>query len=100
MNSGHTLIVIGYRGVRRAYLDIPREEAIARFKKAEAWNELEPRLIDEIHFLDEFGVYDAWGDEGCEACRRYPAAGPSDKRAMCANCQRWVKDTGQFFIRP
>jgi hypothetical protein len=98
MNSGHTLIVIGYRGVRHAYLDIPREEAITRFKKsrAEGWDELPERLITEIHFLDEFGVYDAWGQEGCENCRRYPTAGPNDARAQCSHCKRWVKDQGQF----
>jgi hypothetical protein len=99
MNSGHTLIVIGYRGVRRAYLDIPRDEAITRFRKSAdwKWNDLPDRLISEIHFLDEFGVYDAWGnEEGCEDCRRYPTAGPNDARAQCSRCKRWVKDEGQF----
>jgi hypothetical protein len=100
MNSGHTLIVIGWRGVRRAYLDIPKEEALARWRRHEGFsqhsNEPEPRLVSEIHFLDEFGVYDAWGDEGCENCRRYPTPGPNDNRAQCKHCKRWVKDEGQF----
>ena len=53
------LIVIGYIGTKRCYLNMSLEEARARYVKTEG-EEPEPRLIDEFDFEDEFGAYDAW----------------------------------------
>ena len=55
----HTLIVIGWTGVQRAYLDVPREEAIARYTKSECETP-EDGQIEQFEFDDEFGVYSAW----------------------------------------
>lgn len=58
------LIVIGYLGIKKAYLNISREDAIKRYTDQEGLDmEYESRLIDEVQefeFNDEFGVYDAW----------------------------------------
>ena len=62
----HTLIVIGGVGDYRAYLDVPRKEAEARF-----WAEVYhggPELIHsakikEFSFDEEFGTYDVWSVE-------------------------------------
>lgn len=58
----HTLIVIGWIGDKRAYLDVTREEAIRRFTESE---EVAPKddEIGEFTFTDEFNVYDAWGND-------------------------------------
>ncbi|GJE78050.1 hypothetical protein [Methylorubrum suomiense] len=53
------LVVIGWAGVMRAYLNVPREEAITRYVQDEG----EPPAADQIkefEFTDSFGVYDAW----------------------------------------
>jgi hypothetical protein len=59
----HTLIVIGYLGIKRAYLDIPMHEAIRRYGESESIADLEDSQlsIKEFEFKDEFGVYDAYG---------------------------------------
>jgi len=57
----HTLITIGYLSGKRAYLDIPLSEAIARYMKSEELEEPpEGRLIDSFEFVDEFCVYEAY----------------------------------------
>lgn len=55
----HTLVVIGPIGQSRAYLDISRDEAIARYVKTEGETP-EPWMIEELCFLDEFCVSSAW----------------------------------------
>jgi prefoldin subunit 5 len=57
------LIVIGWLGMKRCYLNISREEAIERYKKdeeilEEEWVEIEED-IKEFQFEDEFYAYDA-----------------------------------------
>jgi hypothetical protein len=55
------LIVIGWMGVKTAYLNISREEAIARYMKSHGDDEPPPDdVITEFEFKDEFGVYDAY----------------------------------------
>jgi hypothetical protein len=58
------LITIGYIGLKRAYLNISKEEAIKRYTSQSDYVEAyESDLLDdiyEIEFDDEFGVYDAW----------------------------------------
>lgn len=64
----HTLIVIGYTGISRAYLDIPEEEAIRRYCESEdtpreSFNierEKVSGFMDTFTFTDEFCVYSAW----------------------------------------
>jgi hypothetical protein len=62
------LIVIGWMGVKTAYLNVPKEEAINRYMKS---NFGTPRsanqedladfdFVQEFEFEDEFGTYDAW----------------------------------------
>ena len=56
------LIVIGWIGVKRCYLNISREEAIRRYEAAEGCSGIEStELIDEFEFEDEFGAYEVWG---------------------------------------
>lgn len=55
------LVVVGWLGIRRAYLNVSREEAIARWMRDSSANEPPPDdKVEEITFTDEFGVYDAW----------------------------------------
>ena len=58
------LIIIGYVGMKKAYLNISKEDAIKRYTDQESFNmEYEGYLLDEvqeIEFDDEFEVYDAW----------------------------------------
>ena len=57
----NTLIVIGWLGVRRAYLNVSREEAIRRYMEAEGEEDPPPpERITEFSFEDEFGCYDAY----------------------------------------
>ena len=56
----NTLIVIGSIGTKRAYLNLSREEAIARWVASEGEAEPADGLIDVFEFDDEFTVYDAW----------------------------------------
>lgn len=53
------LVVIGWTGQRRAYLNTSEEEALARFKKSEdGWQDNPP--VEIIDFDDSFGVYEVW----------------------------------------
>lgn len=59
----HHLVVVGSIGSKRAYLDVPREEAVRRFTASEdgSWltaAEIQDRIW-EFDFDDEFWVYDA-----------------------------------------
>ena len=57
----NNLVVIGWLGCRTAYINVSREEAIARFRKSEGMDDdqvLEDRLIDEFIFDDELWAYD------------------------------------------
>ena len=73
----HSLIVIGWIGVKRAYLDLSRVEAIRRYllEQGVALPETglpgpeeldilagfdEAKMVKEFTFTDEFSVYDAW----------------------------------------
>lgn len=54
----HKLIIIGYTGLRAAYLDISKEDAVKRAIKSGHYHE--KTQIDEFEFTDEFGAYDCW----------------------------------------
>lgn len=56
----YTLVVIGYTGIKRAYLDIPIEEAKRRYEQEQGEDDAPIRIFS---FTDEFGVYDAWSTE-------------------------------------
>lgn len=56
--SPNTLTVIGWLGIRRAYLNVPEKEAIERWKKDEGVED-EPSYVLTFEFTDTFGVYDA-----------------------------------------
>lgn len=58
----NTLITIGYLGCKNAYLNVPLEEAKARYRASdglEPGEEIDPTLIEEFTFDDEFYTYDA-----------------------------------------
>ncbi|MBI4020717.1 MAG: hypothetical protein HY369_00575 [Candidatus Aenigmarchaeota archaeon] len=58
----HRLVVVGLIGLKRAYLDIPREEALRRYMESEH-EFTEAKIADnvlEFEFTDEFGVYDVY----------------------------------------
>ena len=55
----HKLTVIGWLGVKRAYLDLPLEEAISRYEASEGEIPTED-MITEFVFENEFGCYDAY----------------------------------------
>ena len=54
------IIVIGFLGNRRVYLNVPREEAIRRWKTDEGDEDFKESLVTEIEFGDEFCTYDVW----------------------------------------
>jgi hypothetical protein len=52
------LIAIGWLGIKRVYLNLTREEALARYRASEGEScETDPQ-IEEIEFEDEFWAYD------------------------------------------
>lgn len=58
----NTLVVIGWLGLRTAYLNVPEEEAVERYMKE---NDLTPEDMKQVDkqvftFQNSFGVYDAW----------------------------------------
>mgnify|MGYP001578128023 CR=1 FL=1 len=59
------LIIIGYIGIKRCYLNISDREAIQKYIKEEEISETELELSDNItiehlDFDDEFCAYDIW----------------------------------------
>lgn len=68
------LVVVGWLGVKKCYLNVPREEAIDRYVKSELAGYETPEQIqkmrkdvaamwtEEFEFDDEFSAYDAWAD--------------------------------------
>lgn len=58
----NTLIVIGWLGIKTCYLNVPREEAIARYLKEEDITDEKyiQDLITEFTFTDQFCAYDAY----------------------------------------
>ena len=67
----NTLVVIGWLGLSRAYLNVPRAEAIKRYWAAENPNDpvdeaylIQHKLIKEFTFDDEFWVYDVGAISG------------------------------------
>ena len=58
------LIVIGWTGQKRCYLNIPREEAVSRYLKSEGIKQgLGDEKIDELEFDTEFAGYAVWESE-------------------------------------
>lgn len=53
------IIVIGYLGIKRCYLNITKEEALKRYID-ENGHDFEVEDIEEFEFKDEFSVYDIW----------------------------------------
>lgn len=52
------LIVIGEIGMKRAYLNVPQEEAIRRYREA---HPDETRItVQLVEFEDEFEAYEIW----------------------------------------
>lgn len=66
----NTLHVIGWLGVRRAYLNVSLDEAKERYRESEGFDgvfsdEAQPNdgfavAVDTFQFDDEFGTYDVW----------------------------------------
>ena len=55
----HTLIIIGWMGSKKCYLDMSKEEAITRYNKNDNFEQFQTPL-ESIEFDDEFSVYDIW----------------------------------------
>lgn len=59
----NTLIVIGWLGIKKCYVNVSREDAIKRFCESEDYTPediIKNKLINEYIFDDEFQAYDAW----------------------------------------
>lgn len=64
------LVVIGLRGIKTAYMNMPREDAIRAFFDSKTFGPTEHaffiellekgELVKEFEFDDKFGVCDAW----------------------------------------
>lgn len=56
--ESNRLVVVGRTGDCRAYLNVPRDEAVRRFRRSDGWD---PAAygVGEFVFDDEFWVYDA-----------------------------------------
>lgn len=59
-DAKNTLHVLGFMGVRTAYLNVSAEEAKARFLAANPEYGDGHLPMDSFEFTDEFGVYEAW----------------------------------------
>jgi len=55
----NSLVVIGRTGSMRAYLNLPRAEAVRRFRASEGWDPETNEAVTEFRFADEFWAYDA-----------------------------------------
>lgn len=58
----HTLIVIGWLGIKRCYLDISKAEAIRLYTETEE-EVPTPDQIREFTFHQQFSAYDVWASE-------------------------------------
>jgi len=59
--SKNKSVVIGFMGLRRAYLNVGLDDALKRYLKEEGAKELaREETIQVFEFDDEFCVYDAW----------------------------------------
>jgi hypothetical protein len=58
----HTLVLIGFIGNKRGFLDLSIEEAKQRFLETQDYeaDELERLPVEVLTFVDELGVYDAY----------------------------------------
>lgn len=56
----NTLIIIGYAGARRCYLNITLDEAKQRYLKSSGEVRISDDRIEIISFKDEFAAYDIW----------------------------------------
>ena len=58
------LVVIGYIGIKRCYLNIDEKDAISRYIQSEGISEKlfvdNDIQVDVIEFDDEFGAYAVW----------------------------------------
>jgi hypothetical protein len=58
------LIVVGWTGVKKAYLNVSKEEAMKRYCLEDDTTTpeelLSNNLVSEFEFDTEFSVYDAW----------------------------------------
>lgn len=63
MAGKNKLIILGFLGLKKCYLNIPLEEAIFRYKTEIDFSgdgdDLE-ESVKEIEFDDEFEAYDVW----------------------------------------
>jgi len=59
------LVIIGWMGIKTAYLNMSKEDAIKRYLIDEPDCESfdMPGFVECFEFDDEFGVYDAWAGE-------------------------------------
>lgn len=68
----HTLVVIGPIGGKRAYLDLPREEAVRRYREECGDESYEVDNILEFEFEDAFSAYEIWAPEGDTRTSKVP----------------------------
>lgn len=62
----HRIISIGYMGEQTVYVNLSREEAIQRYRKASPWESDEDfatMRILEFDIKSEFKAYDVWESE-------------------------------------
>lgn len=56
----HTIVVIGWLGLRKVYVDVPIEQAIERFEKNESRQLDSDDDVRAFTIDDEFAAYDVW----------------------------------------
>lgn len=60
MSKTNKIISIGWTGIKRCYLNVPKEEAIRRYCESDGISIDkfdEHDSIEEFEFIDEFGAY-------------------------------------------
>lgn len=57
------LVVIGWVGSKRVYLNVPKEEAIQRYLQYQGQKELCGEDIEVYEFDDEFEAYSIWAEK-------------------------------------
>lgn len=59
VETGHCLVVIGPLGLKKVYLDVDIDEALARYNAGKSESEYTEKFRI-IFFNDEFEAYDVW----------------------------------------
>jgi hypothetical protein len=66
----HVIQLVGRTGVKKAYLDVSKEEALRRFHQDKSTDHSLPLdCVDSVYFDDEFLALNVWPSNKDEDCK-------------------------------